>query len=123
MADWDRIWRSAKSPVRSLARTAHACRRHHEIPGNELKPLVIARHMCRSQGVNCSSRGRIVPKPVTELAARRPCADGGGCFEVKGLQVINGKTQHQGAGKRLARARGRISAEPFGHIATGVSDR
>src|SRR5216110_3154384 len=81
--------RELSSPA--LARTAHACRRHHEIPGNEPKPLVIARHMCRSQGVNCGSRGRIVPKPVTELAARRPCVDGGGCFEVKGLQIISGR--------------------------------
>src|SRR5437868_14912671 len=97
MAYWEphMVRRESSSPA--LARTAHACRRHHEIPGNEPKPLVIARHMCRSQGVNCGSRGRIVPKPVNELAARRPCVDGGGCFEVKGLQIINGKRSINGA--------------------------
>ena len=124
MAGWGPHMPRRESSSPALPRTAHACRRHREIPGNDPKPLVIARHMCRSQGVNCSSRGRIVPKPVTELAARRPCVDGGGCLVARTKWIA---AFHTSCGSWLSRRRAlprrrcrpgpRISTRRLGRVA------
>src|SRR6266536_232443 len=71
---------------------------HHEIAGDQLQPLVLAREAGGSEGMDRGAGGALVPEPVSELAARR-LRGSRARFEVVGLHIVDRETQHQGRGK------------------------